>query len=79
MLTTCRDKPSLDLFTMDRYDAITRYKTAYYSFELPVALAMYLAGINDLEMHRQASTIMLEMGQFFQIQVYIVKFLFFFQ
>jgi farnesyl diphosphate synthase len=62
-------KPMLDMFTMKRYQAIVKYKTAYYSFQLPVALAMYLAGKFDPEMHRQAKTILLEMGQFFQVQV----------
>lgn len=34
-------KPNLNLFTMDRYNAIVKYKTAYYSFVMPVALAMH--------------------------------------
>jgi len=69
--TMCLDsngKPKLDMFTMSRYTSIVKYKTAYYTFQLPVALAMYLAGMNDEEQHRQAKTILLEMGQFFQIQ-----------
>lgn len=61
-------KPNLDAFTMNRYNAIVKYKTAYYSFQLPVALAMYLSGQYDPEVHRQAKTILLEMGQFFQVQ-----------
>ncbi|KAG8223487.1 hypothetical protein J437_LFUL004955 [Ladona fulva] len=61
-------KPQLDLFTMARYNAIVKYKTAYYSFQLPVALAMYMTGKRDPEVHRQAKTILLEMGQFFQVQ-----------
>lgn len=59
----------LDQFTMARYGAICKYKTAYYSFVAPVALALHMSGINDPEMHRQATTIMLEMGEFFQVQV----------
>lgn len=62
-------RPNFDLFTMNRYNAIVKYKTAYYSFQLPVALAMYLACKFDPEMHRQAKTILLEMGHFFQVQV----------
>lgn len=61
-------KPVLEKFTMDRYNSIVKYKTAYYSFHLPVALAMYMAGFKDEESHRQAKTILLEMGQFFQVQ-----------
>ncbi|RZF38880.1 hypothetical protein LSTR_LSTR017631 [Laodelphax striatellus] len=30
----------LDNLTMDRYNSIVKYKTAYYSFHLPIALAM---------------------------------------
>ncbi|XP_049818692.1 farnesyl pyrophosphate synthase isoform X2 [Aethina tumida] len=61
-------KPNLEMFTMNRYNSIVKYKTAYYTFQLPIALAMHLANLNDPEMHRQAKTILLEMGQFFQIQ-----------
>ncbi|KAJ8681543.1 hypothetical protein QAD02_017335 [Eretmocerus hayati] len=66
--TNFGNKPNLDLFTMDRYNSIVKYKTAYYSFVMPVQLAMYLAGVTDPEMHRQAKTILLEMGHFFQVQ-----------
>uniref|UniRef100_A0A6M2DRV7 Farnesyl pyrophosphate synthase n=1 Tax=Xenopsylla cheopis TaxID=163159 RepID=A0A6M2DRV7_XENCH len=58
----------LALFTMDLYSSIVKYKTAYYSFYLPVALAMYMSGIKDTEVHRQTKTILLEMGHFFQVQ-----------
>lgn len=61
-------KPKLDMFTMNRYTSIVKYKTAYYSFQMPVALAMYLANMHDEEQHRQAKTILVEMGQFFQVQ-----------
>ncbi|XP_076623432.1 farnesyl pyrophosphate synthase-like [Colletes latitarsis] len=61
-------KPNLDLFTMDRYNSIVKYKTAYYTFILPVTSAMYHAGIKDPEMYRQAETILYEMGHFFQVQ-----------
>lgn len=61
-------KPNIDLFTMDRYSTIVKYKTAYYTFQLPVALSMYLVGIQDPELHRQAKTVLLEMGHFFQVQ-----------
>ncbi|XP_071516847.1 farnesyl pyrophosphate synthase isoform X1 [Panulirus ornatus] len=72
-------RPILSKFTMERYNAIVKYKTAYYSFYLPVALSMYMAGIRntdnvrvagitDRELHRQARTILVEMGQFYQVQ-----------
>ncbi|XP_062255703.1 farnesyl pyrophosphate synthase isoform X2 [Platichthys flesus] len=55
-------------FTMERYKAIVKYKTAFYSFYLPVAAAMYMAGITSDEEHNNAKHILLEMGEFFQIQ-----------
>lgn len=72
-------RPILSKFTMQQYNDIVKYKTAYYSFYLPVALSMYMvgirntdnvrvAGITDRELHRQARTILVEMGQFFQVQ-----------
>ncbi|KAF7496144.1 Farnesyl pyrophosphate synthase [Sarcoptes scabiei] len=61
---------SLDFskFTEDRYDAIVKYKTGYYSFSLPIRLALYLANITDQELHSQSEKILLEIGQFFQVQ-----------
>ncbi|KAL0101414.1 hypothetical protein PUN28_018917 [Cardiocondyla obscurior] len=61
-------KPNLDLFTMNRYNSIVEYKTAHYSFLLPVTAAMQVAGIKDPEMYRQAKTILLEMGHLYQVQ-----------
>jgi len=55
-------------FTMDRYKAIVEHKTAFYTFYLPVALAMHMAGYTDPEVFRQVKTILLEMGYFFQVQ-----------
>lgn len=62
-------KPNLELFSMDRYRTIVLYKTAYYSFQFPVALAMYLAGMHDAELHRQAESVLLEMGHLYHVQV----------
>lgn len=55
-------------FTLDRYKAIVKWKTAFYSFYLPVAAAMYLADITDTKIHEVAKEILLEIGEFFQIQ-----------
>ncbi|CAH2042353.1 unnamed protein product, partial [Iphiclides podalirius] len=62
------EKPDLSQFTMENYEAITKYKTAYYTFQMPVGLALLMTGVDDPETHRQAKTILLEMGEFFQIQ-----------
>lgn len=55
-------------FTMERYKAIVTNKTAFYTFYLPVAMGMHLAGYKDPEQFRQAKTILYEMGHFFQVQ-----------
>uniref|UniRef100_A0A0B6YSX1 Farnesyl pyrophosphate synthase n=1 Tax=Arion vulgaris TaxID=1028688 RepID=A0A0B6YSX1_9EUPU len=69
-LTTAPPEAKVDFsqFTISRYNAIVKWKTAFYSFYLPVALAMHMAGISDDESHIKAKTILLEMGQFFQVQ-----------
>jgi farnesyl diphosphate synthase len=53
---------------MDRYSAIVKYKTSFYSFYLPVRLALAMAGINDQDVLQQVKTVTLEMGHFFQVQ-----------
>lgn len=46
MISSRPDDPvDFSKFTKSRYDAIVKYKTAYYSFYLPVALAMYLVSL----------------------------------
>lgn len=55
-------------FTMEKYKTIVANKTAYYSFYLPVALAMHMSGKREIEMFRQTKTILLEVGNFFQAQ-----------
>ena len=47
LLSTPGGKPDLDKFTMNRYNSMVKYKTAYYSFHLPVALAMYMVRITE--------------------------------
>ena len=61
------DVDSLEHFTMDRYKAIVKYKTSYYSFYLPVALAMHMAEIKDPKLFSAAKSILLDMGTFFQV------------
>nr|XP_043890281.1 farnesyl pyrophosphate synthase [Solea senegalensis] len=68
LMTAPPGQIDLNRFTMERYKAIVKYKTAYYSFYLPVAAAMYMAGIESEEEHNNAKHILLEMGEFFQIQ-----------
>lgn len=53
---------------MCRYIDIVTYKTAYYSFCMPVACGMHLAGVTDPAAFETATGILVEMGQYFQIQ-----------
>lgn len=55
-------------YTMELYNSIVSHKTAYYTFYLPVALAMNMTGFTDPEVFRQTKTILLEIGRFFQAQ-----------
>ena len=58
----------LSRFTMDRYTSIVKYKTAFYSFYLPVASAMIVTGTTEPAMFQKAKEIFLIMGEYFQIQ-----------
>ncbi|XP_069336583.1 farnesyl pyrophosphate synthase isoform X3 [Eulemur rufifrons] len=68
LITAPQGNVELDRFTEKRYKSIVKYKTAFYSFYLPVAAAMYMAGIDGEKEHANAKKILLEMGEFFQIQ-----------
>lgn len=61
--------PDLRKFTMKNYNLILKYRAGHYSYQLPVGSAMYLADMYDTEQHRQAKTIVSELGEVFQIQV----------
>eukprot|EP01114_Cavostelium_apophysatum_P011156 TRINITY_DN2534_c0_g1_i1.p2 TRINITY_DN2534_c0_g1~~TRINITY_DN2534_c0_g1_i1.p2 ORF type:complete len:407 (+),score=118.85 TRINITY_DN2534_c0_g1_i1:54-1223(+) len=61
-------KVDLSLFTLENYKLIVKYKTAYYSFYLPVALAMVLVGIRSEPTFTVAEDILIPMGEYFQIQ-----------
>lgn len=42
LLTNFGKKPNLDLFTMDQFNSLANWKTAYYTFHFPVTAAMNL-------------------------------------
>ena len=67
---TCQAGGQVDLsrFTEETLHRIYRFKTCMYSFYLPVALGMRLAGERDPQRYRQAEAILVEMGKFFQAQ-----------
>lgn len=68
LLTAPEDKVNLDNFSMDKYRFIVVYKTAYYSFYLPVALALHQLNIGSTKNLKQAEDILIPMGEYFQVQ-----------
>mmetsp|Transcript_13916 Transcript_13916/g.24387 ORF Transcript_13916/g.24387 Transcript_13916/m.24387 type:complete len:358 (+) Transcript_13916:97-1170(+) len=68
LITAPQGTVDLTKYTMDNYMRIVTYKTAFYSFYLPVACGMLLAGISDSAHYKVAEMILVEMGQYFQIQ-----------
>ncbi|EGV62778.1 Farnesyl pyrophosphate synthetase [Yamadazyma tenuis] len=68
-LTTADEEVvDLDKFSLEKHSFIVIFKTAYYSFYLPVALAMFVAGISDEKDLKQAEDILVPLGEYFQIQ-----------
>ncbi|XP_061720504.1 uncharacterized protein LOC133527492 isoform X1 [Cydia pomonella] len=63
-----RHKNDYSLFTIEQYNAIVKYKTAYYTFKLPVCLGLLLANNTDPAKHKKVEDICLDIGRFFQIQ-----------
>ncbi|SCU96109.1 LAFA_0G04324g1_1 [Lachancea sp. 'fantastica'] len=68
LITAPEDRIDLNKFSLERHSFIVRFKTAYYSFYLPVALAMYAAGINEERDLKQARAVLIPLGEYFQIQ-----------
>lgn len=68
LLTAPEDKVNLDNFSMEKYRFIVIYKTAYYSFYLPVALALHQLNLATPKNLKQAEDILIPLGEYFQIQ-----------
>ncbi|KAK2067535.1 hypothetical protein P8C59_001271 [Phyllachora maydis] len=66
LLTAPEDVVDLDNFSMEKYRFIVIYKTAYYSFYLPVALALYQLNIATHKNLKQAEDILIPLGEYFQ-------------
>eukprot|EP00877_Chromochloris_zofingiensis_P000555 jgi/Chrzof1/104/Cz01g03190.t1 len=58
----------LSRYSMDAYLRIITYKTAFYTFYLPVACGMVLAGLTSPESFELAESICIDIGRYFQIQ-----------
>ncbi|PYI03545.1 ERG20 farnesyl diphosphate synthase [Aspergillus sclerotiicarbonarius CBS 121057] len=68
MLIGPDDRIDFSNFTMEKYTEIAVYKTAYYSFYLPVALALLDTGKATARNLQQAEEILIPMGEYFQVQ-----------
>jgi len=71
--STPPDSPlNLNLFTIERYQKIVKYKTAYYSFHLPILLGLFVSGVitndNKQQLFAETEEITIPMGEYFQIQ-----------
>ncbi|CDO76691.1 hypothetical protein BN946_scf184852.g3, partial [Trametes cinnabarina] len=73
LITAPEDHVDLGKFSLEKHQKIVIYKTAYYSFYLPVALAMYMCGIphsatDDDDPYALARSILIPLGEYFQVQ-----------
>ncbi|OMO83798.1 Polyprenyl synthetase [Corchorus capsularis] len=67
VITTLQGEKDLSKYSLSLHRRIVQYKTAYYSFYLPVACALLMAG-EKLENHIEAKNVLVEMGTYFQVQ-----------
>ncbi|KAI0296759.1 farnesyl diphosphate synthase [Multifurca ochricompacta] len=75
LITAPEDNVDLSKFSPERHELIVTYKTAIYSFYLPVALALILCGFpvekkdeSDTDYYKIAYDILIPLGIYFQIQ-----------
>ncbi|KAG0697827.1 farnesyl-pyrophosphate synthetase [Suillus ampliporus] len=76
LITAPEDNIDIGKYNLDKHTFIVRYKTAFYSFYLSVALAMRMCGVPDvyelngktIEPYKEADRILIPMGEFFQVQ-----------
>ncbi len=68
LLTAPEDHVDLSKFSMKQQRFIVVYKTAYYSFYLPVALALYYLELATPQNLEQARGILIPLGEYFQCQ-----------
>ncbi|KAK9462931.1 isoprenoid synthase domain-containing protein [Lipomyces oligophaga] len=68
LITAPEDEVDLAKFSLEKHSFIVIFKTAYYSFYLPVALAMHMAGVDTEVDLKQAHDVLIPLGEYFQIQ-----------
>ena len=67
-LITAPKEVELDNFSLEKHTFIVTYKTAYYSFYLPIALALHYLQLAAPENLKQAQDILIPLGQYYQVQ-----------
>ncbi|XP_059666741.1 farnesyl pyrophosphate synthase [Cornus florida] len=67
LITTLVGEKDLSKYSLPIHRRIVQYKTAYYSFYLPVACALLMSGEN-LDNHIDVKDVLIEMGTYFQVQ-----------
>ncbi|KAG0459720.1 hypothetical protein HPP92_022848 [Vanilla planifolia] len=67
LITTHKGEEDLSKYKLPVYNRIVQYKTAFYSFYLPVACALLMAGEN-LDNYIDVKNILVDMGTYFQVQ-----------
>ncbi|KAL7109224.1 hypothetical protein ACP275_06G162200 [Erythranthe tilingii] len=67
LITTIEREKDLSKYSLPLHRRIVQYKTAYYSFYLPVACALLMAG-EDLDNHVTVQNVLIDMGIYFQVQ-----------
>jgi farnesyl diphosphate synthase len=68
LITAPEDHVDLSNFSMNKYTFIVIYKTAYYSFYLPVALALHYLQLATPSNLKHSHDILIPLGEYFQVQ-----------
>lgn len=69
MSKTCKND-YLNMFRPKKHLTIIKFKTAYYTYDLPIHLGSLLAGQKlDVKTRKQVQDLSLDLGTLFQIQV----------
>ena len=68
LITAPEDHVDLSKFSIQKHSFIVIYKTAYYSFYLPVALALHYLEIATPQNLQICKDILIPLGEYFQIQ-----------
>ena len=65
---TAQSNLKFHLLTMERLEMISKYKMATHVFSFPVRHGLYLAGLDDKELHKDIQNYFLPYGFLYQIQ-----------